>query len=333
MDSLEQDSDVNKLPNSVATCERGKILSKRSTTLVQPPTGFLLPLLMHCSNTQKSSEQQMERDGARPTSPSPSVPHAGGLANPLASTSQLAVQFNPIDRPPSALPIRHARKGGRKYAPYPNPSTPPAFKPSLEQQLVPGDEPGSNDSMNLPAPRAAAPHHYRLIQGRSNPQPPPVAQGSSMGDAAFLHSNLGVPAALSRNSPSVPDNPNNRLPTPTPTTTTLQGATNMFCIPHPLTHLAQGPPIGQLPPAPAITQISGSHGARPDPSCRLIEPPKDDPRSGQPTNRSASNVVPRAESASMSLFEGASNFTINNSTMNNAGRDVNIYGSVRISQL
>ena len=85
----------------------------------------------------------------------------------------------------------------------------------------------------------------------------------------------------------------------------------MLGIPHLITLLIhQGPPIGQLPPAPDIMQNSTPHGARPG----STDPP-------------ASNVAPRAEPALMSFFERASNVKITNSKMNNIGI-INNYGLV-----
>ena len=78
--------------------------------------------------------------------------------------------------------------------------------------------------------------------------------------------------------------------------------------------------MDRQPSVPPNMGISVSH--------RKTKPPKDEPHSGLLTDRPASNVAPRTEPASVSFLTGANNFTIKHSTMNNAGRDVNIYGSV-----
>ena len=87
---------MNKLSYSAAT---------RSVSARQLVQQLSLPLLMHPLKKQKSSKQKKGRDGAQTTSPSPAS-HAGGLANPLASTSQLAGPLNPADKLSNTLSIR-----------------------------------------------------------------------------------------------------------------------------------------------------------------------------------------------------------------------------------
>ena len=171
-----------------------------------------------------------KRDGAQTTSPSPSpsVPHASGSASPAP--------LNPTDRPSSAPPIGRARRVGNEYEPshpYPSTSTnePPQPVPDILIHGPPSVPHVSNidqDSsepvpshLDLAAPRPIPPYNYRSIQDGFNTQPPVVRTN----DGALLDSNLGVPAASSSSSLSTPENPIHRLPSPTPATATLQGAT------------------------------------------------------------------------------------------------------------
>ena len=69
--------------------------------------------------------------------------------------------------------------------------------------------------------------------------------------------------------------------------------------------------------------------ARPGSSGHLIEPIMDVPSTWLPTDHHASNEAPGV--VPVSFLEGASNLTINNSTLNNIGRDatfINNYDSV-----
>ena len=110
----------------------------------------------------------------------------------------------------------------------------------------------------------------------------------------------------------------------------------MYCDPPLLTYLIpQDPPTARRPTVPHNMEMSVPHRgmrARSGSSGHLIEPPNDEPRSRLPADCLTSNLARPGELASVSFLEAASNFTINNSTMNNIGRDatfINNYGSVK----
>jgi hypothetical protein len=148
----------------------------------------------------------------------------------MAPIDQLAPPPNPTDRPSSAPPIGRAPGGGNQDEPsHPTSSTESPLVPDIS---IHGPGPSiprvssavqdSNESV-LPHLDPAAP---RAVAHSPNRQPPPDAQTSSasqdVNDAAPLHSNFGIPTA---------SNPIHRRPSPTPTTTTLQGATESILHP------------------------------------------------------------------------------------------------------
>jgi hypothetical protein len=200
-----------------------------------------LPLPMNNQLPQNQSNNKRKRDEAQTNSLSRSFLHASGSAGPIPPNS--------ADRPPSAPPIGHARRGRKKYVPY-IPSYPNRSKSTvelpLEHQPVPAlltHEPPStphisntsqdnNQSMlphlDLAAPGAIGPCNYDLILDDSGRQPMSVAQTRTAGQcnnvSASPRSNLAIhfPPSSCR---SAPDSLVHRPPSPAFAMARLQGTT------------------------------------------------------------------------------------------------------------
>ena len=225
------------MPN-LADCTRRVSAQQFSAQLpIRSLFSFLsLPFHMDNLSPQNQLNNKRKRDEDQTNSPSRSSLRASGSASPVPPNS--------ADRPPSAPPFGHARRGRKKYVPvipsHPNRFTSTIQPPSERQPVsalllheppsIPHISNISQDNnqpgpphLDLAAPGTVGPWNYDLNLDDSRRQPSTAWQGNDV-SASPRSYNPAIPEAfLPHSYRSAPDSPVHRPPSPAPAIFRLQG--------------------------------------------------------------------------------------------------------------